>query len=285
MSTHRSFAIFGTGGIGSFIIDELLKLKESGAISTVKIASRSDSIKESHPDWFSRGGELVVVDYSDESTLLPALEGVEVAITALTFSAYEKQKDIIKAAKAAGARLFVTSEYGLPTDDITTGIWSIKMRLNEWLNEFGFPYVRVFCGGWPEYAFQPYTGLDLANGKATIGGSGDYKVSWTTREDIARFLGYALTHLTTSKLSGKPLRIEGDKLTYNEVIEAYEKKTGKKVEVTRIPRETLTERAAAGDMLAASYYNMDVHGGEVGEPLDNDLFPDWNPKKVLDVIS
>ena len=45
MSTHTSFAIFGTGGIGSFIIDEFLKLKENGAISTVKIASRSVSLK------------------------------------------------------------------------------------------------------------------------------------------------------------------------------------------------------------------------------------------------
>lgn len=41
MSTHTNFLIIGTGGIGSFLIDEFLKLKESGAISTLKIASRS----------------------------------------------------------------------------------------------------------------------------------------------------------------------------------------------------------------------------------------------------
>lgn len=41
MSTHTSFAVFGTGGIGSLIIDEFLRLKELGVISTVKIASRS----------------------------------------------------------------------------------------------------------------------------------------------------------------------------------------------------------------------------------------------------
>lgn len=41
MSTHTNFLVFGTGGIGSFIIDEFLKLKGSGAISTLKIASRS----------------------------------------------------------------------------------------------------------------------------------------------------------------------------------------------------------------------------------------------------
>ena len=108
-----------------------------------------------------------------------------------------------------------------------------------------------------------HTWLDLASGRATIGGSGDYRVSWTTREDIARFLSYVLTHLTTSELSGRAFRIEGDNLvssfhhrtvelqmepsfqTYNEIITAYEKKTGNKVEVTRIPKEVLAEKVAA----------------------------------------
>jgi hypothetical protein len=47
----------------------------------------------------------------------------------------------------------------------------------------------------------------------------------------------------------------------------------------------LAENAAAGDLFAAYYYAADVYGGEVGEPLTNDLFPGWNPKKVLDVIT
>ena len=145
--------------------------------------------------------------------------------------------------------------------------------------------------------------MDLKNGKASFGGSGDYRLSWTTREDTARFMGYAFTHLSTSELSGKCLRIEGDNLvsdsprwtvrpskfiyfqTFNEVIAAYEKKTGKNVEATRIPREVLLERAAAGDIFAAVYHSLEVYGTEVGKPLDNDLFPGWNPKKVLDVIS
>ena len=57
-----------------------------------------------------------------------------------------------------------------------------------------------------------YGGLDLqlTKGKATVGSNGDYRLSWTTREDTARFMGYAFTHLSTSELSGKCLRIEGD---------------------------------------------------------------------------
>ena len=46
-------------------------------------------------------------------------------VNALAFSAYEEQKDIIKASKVAGVKLFVTSEYGLSTDNITTGVLSV----------------------------------------------------------------------------------------------------------------------------------------------------------------
>jgi hypothetical protein len=70
----------------------------------------------------------------------------------------------------------------------------------------------------------------------------------------------------------------------NEVIAAYEERTGKKIDVTRTPREVLVQKAAAGDLFSAYYVAADVYGSEVGQPLDNDLFPGWNPKKVLEVI-
>lgn len=114
-----------------------------------------NAVKASRPDWFSRGGELAVVDHSDESTLLAAFKGVEVVIVAIAFEALEKQKDLVKAAKAAGVKLFVPTEYSIPSDLTTTGIWSTKTHLNTWFKEFGFPYVRVFCGMWPEYIFAP----------------------------------------------------------------------------------------------------------------------------------
>lgn len=50
MSTHTNFLIIGTGGIGSFLIDEFLKLKETGTISTLKIASRSVKFTVENPD-------------------------------------------------------------------------------------------------------------------------------------------------------------------------------------------------------------------------------------------
>lgn len=145
-------------------------------------------------------------------------------------------------------------------------------------------------------------GWDLASAKVTVNGNGNSRISFTTREDTARFLVYVLTRLATSELSGKTIRIEGDNVvsgfllrtrplitrtfqTFNEAIAAYESQTGKKVEVTHVPREVLAEKAAAGDLLSTFYYDVDMNGGEVGKPLDNELFLDWNPKKVLEIIS
>jgi hypothetical protein len=93
----------------------------------------------------------VVVDYSDESTFLPAMEGVDVVVTALGFNALEKQKDLVKVAKTAGVKLFVTTDYGVPMENSTTGIWAPKININKWFEEFGFPYARIICGGWPEH--------------------------------------------------------------------------------------------------------------------------------------
>ena len=73
--------------------------------------------------------------------------------------------------------------------------------------------------------------------------------------------------------------------TFNEVIAAYEKKAGKDIQITHITRETLAEKAAAGDYFSEFFLDVDVNGAEVARPLDNDLFPGWNPKKVLDAIA
>ena len=110
---------------------------------------------QSHPEWFSGGAKLSIVDYEDESTFLPAMEGTEVVVTALSFGALDKQKDLIKVAKTAGVKPFVSTDYGVPTDNATTGLWASKYNLNIWFKEFGFPFTRVVCGGWHEFIFSP----------------------------------------------------------------------------------------------------------------------------------
>ena len=46
----------------------------------------------------------------------------------------------------------------------------------------------------------------------------------------------------------------------------------------------LAERAGEGDLLAFLFHEWDLRGATVGSPLSNDLYPDWNPKSVIDSI-
>lgn len=56
-----------------------------------------------------------------------------------------------------------------------------------------------------------FLGYDWTAGKITIRGHGDGPVSWTHRLDIARFVLYVITHHPIEKLTGRAIRIEGDR--------------------------------------------------------------------------
>ena len=116
-------------------------------------------------------------------------------------------------------------------------------------------------------------------------------------------MGYVFTHIPPSELAWKILRIQGELTvsqphqpvgtvcspvnfqTYNKIIAAYEAKTGQKLEVTRTSREVLAEKASKGDLNAFLLHEWDIRGATVGTPLTNDLYPDWNPKSVIDAIA
>ncbi|KAG3147815.1 hypothetical protein PI126_g12729 [Phytophthora idaei] len=72
MTTFTKFAIIGAGGIGSEIVDNLLK-----ANANVTILTRDDTKAELQP-YKERGAVLAKVDYEDEASLKAALVGSEV---------------------------------------------------------------------------------------------------------------------------------------------------------------------------------------------------------------
>ena len=128
-------------------------------------------------------------------------------------------------------------------------------------------------------------------------------MSFTDLPDVVRFVAYAFTKLPLSKLEWAIIRIEGERTvskmfrsprfhlktslppqTFDDIVKAYESKTGKSVEITRLSSEEIRELKKAGDVFGVLYADWDEGGGVVGEP-DNDLYPGWNPKKVIEVIT
>lgn len=151
-------------------------------------------------------------------------------------------------------------------------------------------------------------GFDFTVGKATVSGSGDTLISFTARRDVARFVTHVLTALPLSQLSGRTFRIEGERTvrpfatsstlvlllthadgqSFNALLAAYEAKSGKTLEITRRPRSALEQALSSNpaDFASALLLSWDLGGGLVGgvDELDNSVWEDWKPKKVLEVL-
>jgi hypothetical protein len=55
-----------------------------------------------------------------------------------------------------------------------------------------------------------YLGLDITNGKASVGGDGSNPIPFTSRPDIARYLSYVLTHLPADQLKNRSFTIAAE---------------------------------------------------------------------------
>lgn len=77
--------------------------------------------------------------------------------------------------------------------------------------------------------------------------------------------------------------------SFNQIFAAYEQKTGKKIDVTYKSAQELKDALASNPRDFLSYLQLvwSLGQGQVGTPeqVSNGEYPEWNPKKVLDVIA
>lgn len=277
MSGYKNFAVVGAGHIGTFIIHQLLTDKTAGTINEVVVLTREGS-----KTTVGTGAKLVTVDYSNKESIKKALTGVDVVISTLPGTALDVQPGIAEAAKEAGVKLFVPSEFGGPTEGATEGLFGAKANIQERLKAIGIPYALFYTGPFADFIWDPYVGLDIANGKVSLGGDGSKRILFTSRTDIARYLSYVLTHLPADQLKNRSFTIAGDIKSFNEIVKEYETKTGKKVEVTYIPMSELDARLASNPQDLVAYLHKLWATTEGPFETDNHLYPSWNPSSVVD---
>ena len=152
-------------------------------------------------------------------------------------------------------------------------------------------------------------GLNFATGEFPIPGSGTADVSWTTAEDVAKFVAFALTTLPREKIEWRLFRIEGDRMVSNSmsshpprsidkyllpqsldgIASLWEKQFGKSVTISHHSRAPFEEAVKKNPMDFVSLFILALDDGllTVGNAneLANDEYPDWNPKKVVDVLA
>ncbi|KAJ7773302.1 hypothetical protein B0H16DRAFT_1714196 [Mycena metata] len=209
MNTYKSFAVVGGGRVGLPVVTGL-------AAKNVSVILLSRSSTKTPPS----GVQLIQVDTSDVAAVTVILKEhkVDVVISTIHASSPEDaagQKPVVDAAKAAGVKLYVPSEFGSPTDGHTEGLLGAKNKLAEYAKSIGLPSVRIYTGLFTE--FIPFLmGYDT-NGKIRVIGKGDTPVSFTALSDVTGFVVYVLATLPPSELENHIFRLEGDRATSNEL--------------------------------------------------------------------
>ncbi|KZO98447.1 NAD-P-binding protein [Calocera viscosa TUFC12733] len=284
MSGFKTFAVAGAGAIGSLIVDELLREKAASKVDKVVVLTRSAAGNDA---LVAQGAEPIVVDYDSSASLQSALHGIDVVISTVTTAALSVQEPLGDAAKAAGVKLFVPSEFGGDTTGRTDGLFGIKNAQRLRLKQIGLPWAMFITGTFADRIwYVPRLGFDIANGKIEVGGTGDRLASFTSRRDIARYVVHVLTSLPASKLHDHVVKVEGERTTVNRVLAGYEARTGKKLDITHIPLEELQERGKNLPFniqyLLASILELGGTNGPEDEM--NVEWPEFKPQTVVEAI-
>lgn len=248
---------------------------------------------------------MPIADYTNVPAVSEALKGTDVIITTLGYAAQPLQVPIAEAAKTAGVRLFVPSEFGTSDVGAKDGALAMKAQLAEKIRSI-IPVAQFFTGNFADWMWLPDLFLDPKSGKVAVGGDGNAKMSFTSRPDIARFVVHVLTALAPEESLNKAFRIEAERLvcptllvspdneadtvvqSFNEIFKAYEEKHGTKLEVKYIPLEELGQNLAKNPYDIASLLHVGWASGfgTVGDSssLDNEKYPGWNPTPVIDYL-
>ncbi|KAK1215132.1 hypothetical protein PQX77_022268 [Marasmius sp. AFHP31] len=243
MSNYKSFSIVGVGDIGSHIVKALLSKGVTPVIITRK-SSNTDFSKK------FPGASLKIArvsSYDNIEELAAAFEEheVEVVLSTLGSDVIKVEPALAEAAKKAGVKLFVPSEYGFvtegaskvpgaPTPEESLLVW--KDQFADSLKELGLTYARFFVGSF--FGYVPWiTGYE-SNDKVNIVGKGERPISFTDEADIGGFVAHVLTTLPPSELVDRCFRIEGDHTTILELGKRLNKEVAF---VDKIPGEPLND--------------------------------------------
>ncbi|KAJ7826918.1 hypothetical protein B0H14DRAFT_2816525 [Mycena olivaceomarginata] len=92
------------------------------------------------------GVPVVQVDFSDAAAVAAVLKehNVDVVVSTISGTAIMAQKPLVDAAKLAGVKLFVPSEYGMASDAHTAEVLGGQNTIAAYLKSAGIPSTRIY---------------------------------------------------------------------------------------------------------------------------------------------
>ncbi|KAK0543889.1 hypothetical protein OC846_005767 [Tilletia horrida] len=213
MSGLETFAVLGSGNLGSHIVEEFLSAKLPLTILT------RDASKPALQAYVQQGARLKGVDYSSVDSIAEAFTGIDAVISALgPGHPPELPKDIIRAAKKAGVKVVVPSEFGVDYEGPEAAPVPPGIQKKADLHNFA-----------EDWLYYPDFGWDVPNRTVIFLNDGNTPISVTDTRDVATFVRQILTTQPIPEPgSGRTYRVEGYETTQLQALAALEKGVGEK---------------------------------------------------------
>ncbi|KAI8903353.1 hypothetical protein EDD86DRAFT_250446 [Gorgonomyces haynaldii] len=226
-----------TGNIGLHITNALLKHKNL----TVVVLTRPDSLESKKDvfDGFKKEGAVIkTVDLKSEQSVIDALKGTEVLISAIAGDAGDAEKLVITAAAKAGVKRYYPSEYGvndLHYKQIEHPIVNKKRAIRDFAVQAGLEVVVVYTGFFAEWALAPVYGFDFEKKTVRVVGDGNQKITFGSLPQLGEAVALSINHPQLAKSEKiQYFPVELISATFNDVIQAHEKASGFKWTVNHI---------------------------------------------------
>jgi nucleoside-diphosphate-sugar epimerase len=211
--------------------------------------------------------------------------GYDTVISALGRNAILAQIPLVKVAESSSSiKFFYASEYGTDikynASSASEKPHQLKLQVRKYINEHTQklavtylvtgPYSDLYFGR----GFEPKAGtFNAKEQEATLLGTGEEKVSFTSMKDVGRLLVAALK--TPTKEHERILKVNSFTVTPKQILAEFEKQTGAKWEVSYTPLEELKkaeQEAWKNDVPYKTGYTLRriwTEGGTLYEENDN----------------
>lgn len=290
---NKIVVVVGAAGkLGRLVIESLLAHPDVHVRALVRDPQRAMDL---------RGDRVEIVAFdaakSTERERAAVVEGAFAVVSTLQGGPdiiIDAQLELLRAAKAAGVRRFIPSDYSYNIFTLPPGI-----NVNsDWRRAFAekaraergdsFEVVHVLQGVFADRVVLGFLGLfDADNGIVRYWGSGTTPIDWTTWDDTARFTAAAAID---ERQVPERLFVSGDRIDVLTFVKTWEMVHGKKLDVQRLgsleelAQETDRQQKEQPQNMYAwlpLMYARGTYGGEaLLGPRENDRYPEIKPETV-----
>lgn len=280
--TQTILLVGATGMLGGRIAHHLAEQSDARLRLLIRDGLHNKKLKSLEP-LIARGVEIVAGDLADAESLDKATQGVDVIVSAVQGGPdiiINGQVALAEAGKRNGVRRILPSDFGLDLFKATKGehpAFNWRAEADEVIAATGIEHIHMLQGGFMEMFGRGSPLVDYDQGIVQFWGKGDEQIEITSVDDTARMT--VQVALDPSVTSGK-FAFYGDKLSFNEVADIAEKRTGKSFKRISLGDEAQLRSAIAeakksdfAQSIMLAYQLYMLNGQTSLEDIQNDRYP------------